>query len=112
MFAHGETWTILRPGAPTTDRNGNEIPGPDVEIAVDGCGFVPGGSVESDEYGRSQVITSPRVFMPAGTDVGADDRLRSPAGVVFAVEGRPKVWRSPFSGWDAGVEVSLEDVTG
>lgn len=109
-FAFGETWTVLRATDGGLDRNGNPLPGVDAEIPVEGCAFIPGNSLELTEPGRTTVTTNPRLLMPTGSDVRASDRLRSPAGEVFEVEGAPSNWRSPFSGWAPGAEVELKAV--
>lgn len=72
--------------------------------------FVPGGSVELIQ-GQATVITRPRVFLPAGTDVTAVDAV-TVRGRRYDVDGTPSDWRSPMTGWRPGIEVPLREVTG
>lgn len=106
----GETVVILRPGAPTRDQRGNDVPGADTEIPVDGCIVWP---TASDEKIAGQDLTSDNitVSMPYGTDIRFTDRALV-RGFVYRVTGLPNQWASPFTGHRAGVEVRLERATG
>ena len=114
MFPHGETVTRLRGTAVVDPYSGEptstDWSAPD-SLAIPGCGFNPGGSSEPVEAGRTSVVTSPEVYAPTGADVLAGDRLVV-RGLTFEVDGRPKDWRSPFSGWAPGVAISLKLVEG
>lgn len=106
-FPHGETVTRLR--APlTTSRFSGRTTEPDWdhpgELSIGGCAVADGGSVEVPEPGRDAVDSDFDVFMPAGTDVTAADRLEV-RGLVCDVVGRPFLWRSPFTGWEPGTVV-------
>ncbi|HEY9524047.1 MAG TPA: hypothetical protein VIR33_12470 [Thermopolyspora sp.] len=106
----GEVVTILRPGTPTRDSHGNDVPGPDIEIDVDHCAVWQTGTSEQVQD-QDQVQNSIQVFFPFGTSILATDRLRV-RSEVFQVVGRPPSWSSPFTGTRAGVEVQAERVTG
>lgn len=112
---HGDTVTIVRPGAPTRDPYGNYIPGPATEIPVPGCGVAPrdGTSASNNELtdARDTVITGLTVFAPSGTDVRATDKMRV-GGDLYDVVGLPGSFRSPFTASAGPVVVSLELVTG
>jgi hypothetical protein len=102
-----ETWTILRPGSSTEDdRYGDPVPGPPTETPLPGCLFAEASSAEPVAIGRNAVITVATLYAPSGADVRSDDQVRSPAGVVYEVTGKPK----PYPG--AGVVVSLKEVEG
>lgn len=112
---HGDTVTIVRPGAPTRDGYGNYVSGPPTEIPVSGCGVSPRdstGSAANELTGaRDTVISGLTVYAPYGTDVRATDRMRV-GGVLYEVVGLPGSFRSPFTGSTGPVVVSLELVTG
>ena len=114
MFAHGETVTRLR-GTPVVDPYSGESTGVDWsnpdELEIDGCAFNPGQSAEPTEVGRNAVITQPEVYTEVGADVLAGDRLIV-RGRTYEVDGDPSDWRSPFTGWEAGLTVTLKIVEG
>lgn len=112
---HGDTVTIVRPGAPTRDSYGNYVPGPPTEIAVPGCGVAPrdGTSASNNELtdARDTVITGLTVYASYGTDVRATDKMRV-GGDLYDVVGLPGSFRSPFTASTGPVVVALELVTG
>lgn len=117
MFApaNGETITIVRPGPPTRDVYGNDVPGLAAEIMVSGCGIAPQGGSGSGSteivQGRDTVIVGLTLYAPAGTDIRATDRIRV-AGVLYEVDGQPGRFRSPFTGSAGPVVAALTLVTG
>lgn len=104
-----ETVTILRPGPPTQDRYGNDIPGPDVRIDVDGCLVAPRLAGDVTENGRQGVIVGTTVYFPVGTSVLASDRLEV-RGEPHTIEGDPGWWRGAPGRWDK--EVATKRVEG
>lgn len=111
MFPFGEPVIFEAHLDGAEDSHGNPVDAWASPRTVEGCAFDPGGSVETYEPGRNPVVTSPRVFAPAGTVVGARDRV-TVRGRVFQVKGDPGDYRSPFSGWRPGIVVNLEVVSG
>ena len=111
MFPHGETVTVLRRVVGGVDRYGNPTDtwAEGVDVAL--CGVAPRSSDEPAETGRAAVITGLTVYMPTGTQIAPADRLVV-RGVTYEVVGEPGDWRSPFSGWRAGVEVAVTRVEG
>lgn len=109
----GETVHRIRTGAsPGDDRYGNPLPGVDVETALTGAAFDPGGSLEPVEVGRMPVITTPKVyFRDYAPDIVSTDRLRV-RGLVYAVVGRPARWVSPYTTAVAGLVVELRNTEG
>lgn len=87
----GETVVILRPGAPSQDRYGNDVPGVDVRIPVEGCLVAPRLAGDATEGGRQGVIIGTTVYFPTATDVRATDRLEV-RGETHTIEGDPGVW--------------------
>lgn len=107
----GETVVILRAGAPTVDRYGNEIPGPDVRVEVEGCAVAPRLDGDVTAQGRQGVIIGTTVYFPAGTDVRATDRLEV-RNEQHVIEGDPGRWVNPYDGNERGVEVASRRVEG
>lgn len=105
----GETVVRIRTGAsPGVDRYDNPLPGVDVETAIDGAAFDPGGSLEPVEVGRTQTVTTPKVyFWRCAPDIVSTDRLRV-RGLVYQVFGHPARWDSPFTTEVAGLVVELQ----
>lgn len=75
-----------------------------------GCAVAPvvGGRFDPEiqERGRTGVVVRQTLFAPLGTDLRYTDELEVD-GVVWQVDGVPGPWRSPFSGWLAGLEVMM-----
>jgi hypothetical protein len=105
----GETVTILRPGASTTDDRGDPIPGADTRTDVAGCLVAPRLQGDALDVGRQGVIVGTTVYFPTGTDVRATDRLEV-RGEVHMIEGDPGWWKDAPGGWDT--EVATRRVEG
>lgn len=112
---NGDTVTIVRPGPPTEDIYGNDVPGPPSEIVVSGCAVAPrdgtGAGANEITDARDTVIVGLTLFAPHGTDIRATDRIRVD-GDLYEVDGQAGSFRSPFTGSVGPVVVSLELVTG
>jgi hypothetical protein len=112
---NGDTVTIVRPGPPTRDGYGNDVPGTPVEIPIPGCGLAPrdGTGAGSNELtdARDTVFVGLTLYAPHGTDIRATDRVRV-GGDLYDVVGFPGSFRSPFTGSTGPVVASLELVTG
>jgi hypothetical protein len=106
----GETATVLRPGTPTQDPYGNDVPGDDTETDYGSCAVWPRVSSE-DVQARDQIIDGLYVLFPVGADVLATDRVRV-RGEVYLVDGEPGVYRSPLTGTRLGPQVALTRITG
>ena len=107
-FPFAQTVTLVKRVKSGTDALGNDVY---TESTTDVPGaFNPGTSAELVQ-GQDVVTTQPTVFLPPGTDVSAIDAV-DVAGQRFEVDGDPKDWRNPFTGWTPGVEVKLRRVTG
>ncbi|MCW2870890.1 hypothetical protein [Actinacidiphila oryziradicis] len=83
----GHVVTIVRPAG--KDAFGDPLAGA-VETDVAGCFVQPRTSSERTDM-QDQVITGAVVFMAAGTDVLATDKVRF-NGVVYQVDGEPRRW--------------------
>jgi head-tail adaptor len=110
-YVAGETVTVLRATA-TTDAHGNVVRAwaDAEEHQVSGVAVNP-REVNAENGGREASEDLFVLYMPAGADVLASDRVRV-RGEVYDVDGTPKVWRSPFTARHPGVEVHVRRVVG
>jgi hypothetical protein len=108
-FQLGTPITLINRSVTGVSPLGNDALGTAVTTVVLG-GFAPGGSTELVQ-GQDQIITQPTVYLPAGTNVTAIDRIVV-AGQTFEVDGSPNPYCNPFTGWRTPVEVKLKVVTG
>lgn len=109
-FAHGETVTVV-PGSIGSDNNGDPVPDTRPEHDLERCGIAFRYSTEPTERGRQGVIVGLTVYAPAGSDVLSTDNLLV-RGSTYRVEGEPGDWRSPFSGWEPGMEIMARKAVG
>lgn len=114
MFPAGETVTRLRPTI-TPDPYKPDGPGridwsnPD-RLEISGVAFAPTNSSRVFELDRSPVETSAALYvLDVAADFKAGDRVEVRGG-TYAVDGKPEHWRSPYSGWEAGLVVPLLEV--
>lgn len=115
----GETVWVLPRTATGVDVHGNQtVSWPDSPSHADAVqvdNVAVAGRVrldnEPDLPNREAVITRFDVYMPAGTDVKAVDRMWI-RGDVYDVVGEPFAWRSPYSGREPGVQATVERIEG
>lgn len=112
-FPHGETVTIIR--RPARDRTGDPESGANVSHTIEKCGIAwssgssaPGSTENTDR--RETVESTVTLYCPAGSDIVATDLVELPDGDQYRVVGKPARWKSPFTGWEPGVVVSLKAV--
>ena len=63
----------------------------------------------------AMVLDTLVAILPYGDPITRDDRLKvltGPYAGTYEIDGRPAHWRTPWSGWEAGCEVHLKEVTG
>jgi hypothetical protein len=107
-FPYGEPVTVVTRAVTGVDSYGNDEVS-ESSVTVWGA-FAPAIGYESTGS-RDTVITQPHVYLPAGTAVTSASVLVI-RGSRFEVDGTPADWRSPFSGWQPGIDVPLRKVTG
>ena len=110
IFPYGETAVILR--APLVDAGyGNQERDWDNATPTEspGWAFAPRPGDETTTSDSPSVIVGLTGYGPPGADVLPTDRLEV-RGDVYEVEGEVGEWRSPFTGWEPGVEVALRRV--
>lgn len=101
------TVTIVRPVG--QDRHGDPLPGDPSETQVSGCSVQPSSTTELTD-GRDTVVSLWDLFLPAGTDIRATDRVRF-NGELFDVDGDPAPWDDDLARAHH-IEVRLRRVTG
>ena len=109
-FAYDETVVIVR--APLVDGPyGNQERDWANATRTDspGWGFAPRSGGEATTSDIPAVIVGLTGYGPPGAGVLPTDRMEV-RGEVYKVEGEVGVWRSPFTGWEPGVEVALRRV--
>jgi hypothetical protein len=107
----GETAILQRFSASTDDAHGNATDTYAAGESITGCAFDPGGTADLADTSRRGVETEPTLYAPAGTVVGSQDRIVV-RGLAYEVAGDAADWRSPFTGWHAGVVIPLRRVSG
>jgi hypothetical protein len=103
-FPHGVMVT-LRSVTTTPDDLGNTTE-ETVETQWGPCAVAPRASAESTDPRSPAVIVGLTVYGPP-VDIDADDLLVID-GEAYQVDGLPGVWRSPFTGWEPGIEVAVK----
>ena len=106
-----ETVTRLR-ATTTTDGYGDTVTdwSSPSSLVLSARGVEPVSSSE-DNDGRQAVITGFRVYLGAGADVLAGDRVVM-RGTTYDVDGQPADWRSPWGTSLGGIVVALTAVSG
>lgn len=110
----GDTVTLVSRTVTGRNGDGNDVYG-DARTTLVNVPVWPhdGNGTSSNERtdARDQVVSGYSVLLPAGTNVDAVDRVEW-RGLSFEVSGLPGLYRSPFTGFDPGVVVSMVRVTG
>lgn len=113
-FPYGETVTRQRATVSTDpysgEATGRDWTSPD-ELDIEGCAIADAGSLEPLQNARNSVVSDFDVLAPFGSDVLAGDRLVV-RGLICESVGRPFDWRSPLSGWEAGMVIHAKIVEG
>jgi hypothetical protein len=111
-FPYGVTVTVERPAG--FDQYGNPLAPATHTVA--GCAPAPAGSVSAsveDTDRGHEVEWDLDLLAPYGADVVATDVVLIPGDPTrYQVHGRPRAYRSPFTGWESGAVVRLKGVEG
>lgn len=113
-FAYGEPITVTTVTQSGTDDYGDPVT-TSTSIVRTGA-FAPAIGFESTN-GQDQVVSQPQAFFTGqdAVDVAAvidSASMLTIRGLVYQVDGDPGDWRSPFTGWQAGLVVPLKRTTG
>lgn len=108
-FPFGETVTIVS-GPAAEDAYGDTDTSEESETTWGPCAIAPRTSSERTDNRAPAVVTGLTVYGPS-PGPAVNDLVRIDSGPyvgTWSVEGIPGDWRSPFTGWNPGVEVALE----
>jgi hypothetical protein len=86
-----------------------DLTGTDTELGIAGCSVQPASATESTSDGEL-LVTGLTVFLPAGSDLLATDRMRW-QGSVYEVDGQPAAWHD-LTGTASHVQAQLKLVQG
>lgn len=112
-FVHGETVVRLRAVEATNAYGDIERDWANAaEARIDGCALAPTVEQEFHQPGRDGVEVGWTLYAPYAADVTAYDRIEHHRYGMFEVDGEPGLWRSPFTGREAGMTVRLRRVEG
>lgn len=113
MFPHGESVTVLAAGVVSDPYSGQPAENWDAPTSTEvvGVAVEPRPSNEPVQDARNAVTSGFTLYLPPGTEITARDRVQV-RGDTYRVLGDPAEWRSPFSGWDAGIVVQVERTEG
>jgi hypothetical protein len=109
IFPRGETVVRIRLTPGGRDPFGDPIGDVETRTDITGCGIAPRQAGEQIGQGRIAATSGVTVYVPPGADVLPSDRIEV-RGAVYEVEGEPGDWRSPFTGWEPGMEIHLTRV--
>lgn len=73
--------------------------------------FNPGTTSEPFTAGHDRVITTPSIYVPSGTVVGAHDKI-TVRGKEYTVDGDMRDYRNPYGAVMDGIVIELKAVTG
>lgn len=103
--------TVVRLRPLGTDDNGDPIDGEPNRLSIDGCSVAPRTSADINGRGRQGVIVGLSLYTPFGADIVHTDQLEVD-GVLYDVDGDAGPWKSPFTQWEAGMEIALTRAAG
>lgn len=91
------------------DADGNDVYTPS-SVAVAGCLFAPGGSVET-LGNQDTVVTQPTLYVPTGTVIpSVIDAIAVPGNGTLEVDGVPQSWPANPTGYS--IVIKLRAVLG
>lgn len=81
------------------------------ELDIEGVAIAPSTGSETRTEDRNPIVTDMSLYAAPGVDVLPHDRIRARSG-LWDVEGEVADWKSPFTGWNPGVEFRIRKVSG
>lgn len=105
-FAHGE-WITVMSTTTTRDEYGDAVT-ESTQFEWGPCAVAPRYATESTDPRTAPVVVGKTVYGPTPpTPLDSDDVLLID-GLAYEIDGEPGKWRSPFTGWEPGVEVAVK----
>lgn len=107
-FPFPETFTILTEAVTGQDGDGNDVYG-QVETPTSGA-FAPQGSTELIQ-GEAVVLDHDVIYLTDGEPTpGPNDKIRA-RGIVYDIDGTPREYHHPYTGYEPGAVLQLLKVT-
>ena len=110
LFPHGETVQRLAFVSLTRDAHGVEVITRADPVDVDGVGFDPGGTYETNAEGV-RIVTQPTLYVAFQQAAHPLDQWTC-RGKRYDVDGDATQRLNPFTGWQAGQAIKLKRVIG
>lgn len=83
------------------------------EQIIEGVVLAPRTSSEAGGDMRTAVVrTGMTAYLPDVSGLTSAHRIIREDGSVWRVSGTPAVWENPLTGWEPGVQVEIDRVTG
>lgn len=101
---------VRRRPAGDFDAYGDPVEGA-VDTPLTDCFVAPRSSADIADRGRAGVTIDLTLYGPVGTDLQHTDQVLVD-DVLYDIDGDSGVWKSPLTGWQAGVEVALRRAVG
>lgn len=95
----------------TTDSRGNEVESWADPVDLGIYAFNPGGTSEPFTPGHDRVVSTPSMYVPLGTVVGAHDKV-TVRGKAYEVDGEVLDFRNPYGSLMDGLVIELKAVDG
>lgn len=112
-FRHGVTVTVLP--RRDHDKYGDPVDATTGARTIRNCGIAPRTEPEIVERGRTGVVVGLTLIAPTDAGLHHLDRLMIDDAAypgVWEVDGEPAIWRSPMTGWNAGMQAALRHAEG
>lgn len=108
-FPHGETVVVLTAKTKTDPYSGETMPdwSNPTQTSVPGVGVASGGSLEINTSGDNITDSDFDLIFPPDAVVTAENRVIV-RGLTCNINGRPFLWRNPFTGWTPGLVVKAQ----
>lgn len=107
MFTAGITVSVLHQ---SEDKYGNSTTTD--TVAIGPCAIDYTGSLEQLDPARETLTRRAVLYAPAGSDFRPTDYVLLPDNSTWSVVGNLAEFTQPWSGWNPGMTVRLEAVTG
>ncbi len=110
-FPYGRTVTVLRRGVEVEPYSGATSLGSwDMATGhpIHGCAIAPGVSSDESEVDRDRLDSHITVYAAWGVDILPTDRIVTPDGEVWDVDGLPAHWESPYTGRKFGAVITCK----